>query len=368
MNTSTLDFLNSIEMPTAQIVDLDIDLIEPDPNQPRTQFHPVDGVVDPTVLQELEELADDINANTLLQPIVVREVDNKYRIVAGERRWRAFKLNCERGHPNSNKIPAIIRRDLVAARLRLAQLSENLQRSDLTDLEAAKFIKDTLEQYPELQKQELAKILKKSSQYVSRLLALLDSAWADIVDTGIITYATLLDQFRPLPKNKQEELKARARLEGRSLTSGDIRNAKEEELTLGSDTSVSTTKIPLDPELAHQVQAFVASQAPQGESYQPSAKAMAPHHIKDTGGDAVIPVGTMAINTDIFEKREARLTLHQLETLLMHNVLPNKKHQVSLMLPVKEMKQTITELGGTLPEDERQLPTILIETINRLSR
>lgn len=365
-----MKLFNRTETSTEQIVNLDINRIEPDPNQPRTQFYPVDGAIDPTVMRELEELADDIDANSLLQPIIVKEVGDHYRIVVGERRWRAFKLNHERGRPNSNKIPAIIRQDLVAARVRLAQLSENLQRSDLTDLEAAKFIKDTLEQYPELQKQELAKILKKSAQYVSRLLSLLDPAWADVVDTGIITYASLLEHFRPLPKNKQEELKARARQENRALTSNDIRRAKEEESTLGSDTSVSTTKTSLDPEVAHQVQAFVASQALQGESYQPSAEAMTPltKHIQDTGGDAVIPVNTRVINSDIFEKREARLTLQQLETLLMRNVLPNKKHQVSLMLPVEEMKQTITELGGTLPEDERQLPTILVELINRLSR
>src|SRR5260363_148171 len=159
MNSSK--FFNRLEAPAEQIVHLDIHRIEPDPNQPRTQFYPVDGVIDPTVMQALEELADDIDANSLLQPIIVQEAGDKYRIVVGERRWRAFKLNHERGRPNSSAIPAIVRPDLSAARLRLAQLSENLQHSDLTDLEVAQFIQSVLKQYPELQKQELARVLKK---------------------------------------------------------------------------------------------------------------------------------------------------------------------------------------------------------------
>lgn len=361
-------FFNRIETSIEQIVNLEINRIEPDPHQPRTQFYPVDGVIDPTVTQELEELADDIDSNSLLQPIIVQEIGDQYRIIVGERRWRAFKLNHERGRPHSSKIPAIVRQDLASAQLRLAQLSENLQRSNLTDLEVAKFVQSTLEHYPELKKQELAKILKKSNQYISRLLALLNPEWSDVVDTGILTHASLLEQFRALPENKRKELKARAHQEGRSLTVGDIRSAKEESMR-GPDNSVSETNTRLSPELAYQTQAFIASQAPPGESYEPSAAVeSASSLIKDTGGDAVIPLDTKAINPAVFEKRETRLTLQQLEALLTRNVLPNKKHPVSIMLPVEEMKQAIAQLGGTLSEDERQLPMILTETINRLTR
>ncbi|MFP3617421.1 hypothetical protein SB778_46070, partial [Paraburkholderia sp. SIMBA_050] len=78
----------------------------------------------------------------------------------------------------------------------LAQLAENLQRKDLSDRETAAFLKETLEEFPELQKQQLAKIINQSSQYISRILALLDPKWADVVDSGIITYASLLEQYR----------------------------------------------------------------------------------------------------------------------------------------------------------------------------
>ncbi|CCD29343.1 Putative chromosome-partitioning protein parB [Candidatus Glomeribacter gigasporarum BEG34] len=363
MNSSK--FFNRLEAPAEQIVHLDIHRIEPDPNQPRTQFYPVDGVIDPTVMQALEELADDIDANSLLQPIIVQEAGDKYRIVVGERRWRAFKLNHERGRPNSSAIPAIVRPDLSAARLRLAQLSENLQRSDLTDLEVAQFIQSVLKQYPELQKQELARVLKKSNQYISRLLALLNPAWSDVVNTGMIAHASLLESFRALPEHKREELKARARQEDRPLTISDLRSAKEAWMQ-DPNNAIHTR---LTPELAHQTQAFIASEAPRDESYTPSAalQSVAPV-IQDTGGEAIIPYSPKAINPAVFEKRETRLTLQQLEALLTRNALPNKKHPVSLMLPAEEIKHAITQLGGTPSEDERQLPMVLAETINRLSR
>ncbi|CAG2138397.1 Nucleoid occlusion protein [Cupriavidus campinensis] len=378
--STTLDFLNSIEAPTAQIVNLSIDLIEPDPEQPRTQFQPVDGQIDPEVMQELSELADDIYENSLLQPITVREVDGRYRIVMGERRWRAVKLNRDNGRPNSEEIATIIRQDLAQERLRLSQLAENIQRSNLTDLETAVFLKTTIEQYPELQKQDLAKVVKKSPQYVSRLLALLEPEWEHVVSTGIITYASLLEQFRPLPKEAQDQLVARAKAEGRSLTSGDIRAAKAS----AANDSASKSSAPkaevaapatprrpvdIDPALAAAVQAFVEEQAPQNESYTPSSKAKdVPKpgpQIVDTGGDAVIPSGTTVLGAVAHEKREAKLTVAQLETLLKRKALPNKSHVVSLMLPVEDMKKAIMAMGGTLPQDDSSLPTILAEAINR---
>ncbi|MDR5777003.1 MULTISPECIES: ParB/RepB/Spo0J family partition protein [unclassified Caballeronia] len=368
----TLDFLKNLEAPTAQVVSIDIDQIEPDAKQPRTRFRPVDGNIDEATLAKLEELADDIAAVGLTQPIIVRELaDGRYSIIAGERRWRAFCFNRDRGTPDSQAIPAIVRQDLVASKLRLVQLSENLQRDDLTDLEVAQFLRDTLEDNPELQKQELAKVMNKSSQFISRVLALLDPKWSDVVDSGLITYASLLEQFRPLPPEVQEQLKAKARAEGRPLTSGDIRSAK--------DLSKGQQKAPPQPtgvagvnaELAAKVEELIAAQAPENENYTPSAAAKAApatrERIKDSGGDAVIPSGTGVLSAVAQQKREAKLTLHQLATMINNGALPDLSHTVSLSLPVDEMKQSITALGGKLPEDDSQLPTVLAATINKLS-
>ncbi|MCW3585099.1 ParB/RepB/Spo0J family partition protein [Burkholderia cenocepacia] len=375
---STLDFLQSLEAPTAQILKVDIDLIDPDPKQPRQQFYPVDGVIDPETQQALEELADNIAAVGLLQPITLREKDDgRYQILIGERRWRAFKLNRDRGAPDSDKIPAMIRQELSAAQLKLAQLAENLQRKDLSDRETAAFLKETLEEFPELQKQQLAKIINQSSQYISRILALLDPKWADVVDSGIITYASLLEQYRALPKSKQKELKETAQRENRPLTSGDIRAAKNGTKKGGASAAPvpqpsADAKQQFDPELARRVQEFVAQQAPQGETYQPSEAARsapAPvRQIKDSGGDAVIPDGAGALNPAILGKREARLTLQQIELLLSRGALSSKAHLVSVMLPVEEMKHAIGQLGMDLPADDAQLPMVLAEAINRSGR
>lgn len=369
----TLDFLNSIAAPTAQVISIDIDQIEPDEKQPRTQFRPVDGDVDASVQAALEELADDIAAIGLTQPIIVREVgDDRYSIIAGERRWRAFRLNRDRGLPDSQEIPAIVRQDLAAAKLRLVQLSENLQRSDLTDLDTARFLKNTLEEYPELQKQELARVMNKSSQFISRVLALLDPQWADVVDTGIITYASLLEQFRPLPPEAQEQLKKKAREEGRPLTSGDIRAAKNAATNGGRATTPPqpTGPVAVDADLAQKVQELIAAQAPENETYRPSAAAKAGpgprERIKDAGGEAVIPSGTGVLSGVAQQKREARLTLQQIETMLTHGALSDLSHTVALALPVEEMKRSITVMGGTLPEDDSQLPTVLAATINKM--
>ena len=95
--------------------------IEPNPDQPRRRFEP----------EALEALADSIRENGLLQPVVVRRGEEGiYRIIAGERRWRACRM------AGLREIPAVI---LEADDLKAAQLAliENLQREDLNPIEEA---------------------------------------------------------------------------------------------------------------------------------------------------------------------------------------------------------------------------------------
>src|SRR4051794_33707808 len=73
--------------------ELDVDLIEPNPEQPRTRF----------TEENLEELAQSIRTNGVVQPIVVRRVGSRYQIVAGERRWRASQK------AELRRIPAVVR-------------------------------------------------------------------------------------------------------------------------------------------------------------------------------------------------------------------------------------------------------------------
>ena len=100
--------------------ELAVDTIAPNPYQPRKEFP----------AEELQGLADSIKAQGLLQPIVVRQKDGKYELVAGERRLRATKL------AGIEKIPALVRKYNDTESMNLA-LMENLQRQDLNPIEVA---------------------------------------------------------------------------------------------------------------------------------------------------------------------------------------------------------------------------------------
>jgi ParB family transcriptional regulator, chromosome partitioning protein len=101
--------------------EIDIDLIEPNPEQPRTRFSEAN----------LDELARSIRSNGIVQPIVVRRVGNRYQIVAGERRWRAAQ------RAELHRVPAVVREVADDKLLELA-LIENIQRQELNPIEEAR--------------------------------------------------------------------------------------------------------------------------------------------------------------------------------------------------------------------------------------
>jgi len=102
-------------------LEIDVDLIEPNPEQPRTHFDD----------SNLEDLARSIKANGVVQPIVVRKKDGRYQIIAGERRWRATQK------AGIRKIPAIVK-DVPDDKLLELALVENIQRQELNAIEEAK--------------------------------------------------------------------------------------------------------------------------------------------------------------------------------------------------------------------------------------
>jgi ParB family chromosome partitioning protein len=100
---------------------IDIDLIEPSPFQPRTRFRE----------EALEELMRSIQASGIIQPLVVRPIGNRFQLIAGERRWRAAQ------RAGLTKVPVIARQ--VSDELALEMtLVENIQREDLNAIEAAR--------------------------------------------------------------------------------------------------------------------------------------------------------------------------------------------------------------------------------------
>jgi ParB family chromosome partitioning protein len=114
--------LGEASAPAAEInsTEIDIDLIEPNPDQPRYRF----------AEESLEELAQSIRSNGIVQPLVVRKLGNKYQIVAGERRWRAAQK------AELRRVPVSIREVSDEKLLELA-LIENIQRQELNPIEEA---------------------------------------------------------------------------------------------------------------------------------------------------------------------------------------------------------------------------------------
>lgn len=144
------------ESPQDDMTHLPVEMIRRGRYQPRLH-------IEPTALQEL---ADSIRAQGLVQPVVVRRVQNGYELIAGERRWRASQL------AGLEEIPAIIKTipDQAAAAM---SLIENIQREDLNPLEEAGAFRRLIEEF-ELTHQQVAEAVGRSRAAVSNLLRLLE--------------------------------------------------------------------------------------------------------------------------------------------------------------------------------------------------
>lgn len=151
------------ELPATGLRDLDLDQLTPGEYQPRRDMR----------RDTLQELADSIKQEGVLQPIAVRVLDTagsstRYEIIAGERRWRAAQL------AGLAKIPAIIR-DVDDEQAAGIALIENLQREDLNPLEEARGLQRLIDEF-DLTHQEAATAVGKSRAAVTNLLRLLELA------------------------------------------------------------------------------------------------------------------------------------------------------------------------------------------------
>ena len=132
-----------------------IEEIVPNPYQPRKEFDPI----------KLEELAESIKENGLIQPIIVRQSPILgYELLAGERRLRACKL------AQLKEVPVIIK-DLNDQEMRLQAIIENLQREDLNPIEEALSYQSLVDRG--MKHDQIAKTIGKSRPYISNSLRLL---------------------------------------------------------------------------------------------------------------------------------------------------------------------------------------------------
>jgi len=138
------------------IVELKINDVEPDTNQPRKIFDD----------EKMDELSASIKEHGVIQPIIVSKKDNYYQIIAGERRWRASKK------AGLKTIPAIIR-NYDEKKTREVSLIENIQRQNLNPLETAKAIKELMEEH-KMTQEDISKTLGKSRSSIANTLRILN--------------------------------------------------------------------------------------------------------------------------------------------------------------------------------------------------
>jgi len=137
------------------IREIEIDLISPNPYQPRTYFSE----------DALNELSQSIKKHGLLQPIIVIKKDGNFVLIAGERRLRATKI------AGFKTIKAIIA-DIESKNLRELALIENIQREDLNPIELAISYKELIEEY-EITQEGLSNIIHKSRTQITNTIRLL---------------------------------------------------------------------------------------------------------------------------------------------------------------------------------------------------
>lgn len=148
--------LDSFEKTKENILEVDINNVERNPNQPRKHFKE----------EALEELAQSVKLHGIIQPIVVKKEKDYYVIIAGERRWRAAKI------AGLKKVPVIVKPYSESEAFEIA-LIENLQREDLNPVEEAESYKHLLEDF-NLSQEEIASKVGKSRSAVANSLRLLN--------------------------------------------------------------------------------------------------------------------------------------------------------------------------------------------------
>lgn len=154
---------------TQQILHLDIELLQPNPLQPR-------GLIS---TDALKDLISSIKEHGIIEPLVVAKTPAGYQIIAGERRWRASKL------AGFTTVPVIVRETTAKGMLEMA-IVENVQREDLNPIERAQAFQRLIEEFG-LPLSEIAKRVGKSESYVSNTMRLM--ALPDAIKDGLISGA-----------------------------------------------------------------------------------------------------------------------------------------------------------------------------------
>ena len=173
-----------------EVLSLDVEKIHPDKNQPRKHFKK----------DSLEELAQSIKNNGVLQPILVKSQGEAYQIIAGERRWRASLI------AGLHKIPAIIKNP-QQNQTAVWALLENIQRENLNPIEMAEAFKNILSEQ-NITQEDLSKIVALPRSSVANTLRLLqlDSKVQEYIKQGKISFSQARELLKAKSVKEQRHL------------------------------------------------------------------------------------------------------------------------------------------------------------------
>jgi len=157
--------------PNDGLLQIDVDLIDPSPYQPRTRFREA----------ALEELARSIQSSGIVQPLVVRRVAGRYQLIAGERRWRAAQK------AGLSRVPIVVR-DVPEEMALEMTLVENLQREDLNPIEQAHAFQRLTDEFHLTQEQAAERTGKDRATIANALRLLkLEQPIQDLLEEGRVT-------------------------------------------------------------------------------------------------------------------------------------------------------------------------------------
>lgn len=202
----------------AQINEVKINDVEPNLNQPRKEFD----------AEKLNRMAASIKEHGIIQPIVVRKRDDKYEIIAGERRWRAARI------AGLHKVPIIVK-ELNDQQMMEAALIENLQREDLNAIEEANGYDMLVKKY-KLTQDEIAQMVGKSRPAIANTIRLLtlDERVKELIIDGKLSAG----HARTLVVVQDNDLQYEV---AKKIISNDL-SVREAEILLGSIEKKKTIK------------------------------------------------------------------------------------------------------------------------------
>lgn len=197
---------------TGGVSEIEVSMVDPNKNQPRKNFDE----------EALKELSESIKNHGVIQPIIVVQKNERYMVIAGERRWRASKL------AGLSTIPAIVK-EYTDKEIREVSIIENLQREDLNPIEAAQAIKQLMDEYGWTQ-DVVASRLGKSRPAIANTIRLLqlEPEVIKLIEEGKLSAGHARSLV--VVTNKEAQIKLAKLACSKKITVRDLENAVKKQL------------------------------------------------------------------------------------------------------------------------------------------